>query len=147
MTKTARNYFSKQEKEDITLAIKNAELDTSGEIRVHIENTCKGDAKDQAAYLFEKLSMHKTQLRNGVLFYLAVKNRKFAILGDAGINQKVPENFWDNIRDTMFGRFKENKFADGLAEGITMAGKQLKEHFPYQTDDVNELPDEISFGE
>ena len=147
MTKTARNYFTKEEKEDITLAIKNAELDTSGEIRVHIENTCKGDAKDQAAYLFEKLSMHKTELRNGVWFYLAVKNRKFAILGDVGINQKVPENFWDNIRDTMLGRFRENKFTDGLVEGITMAGKQLKEHFPYQTDDVNELSDEISFGE
>ena len=63
-----------------------------------------------------------------------------------GINQKVPENFWDDIRDTMLDHFRENKFADGLVEGITMAGKQLKEHFPYQTDDVNELPDEISFG-
>jgi len=147
MTKTARNYFTKEEKEDITFAIKNAELDTSGEIRVHIENTCKGDARDQAAYLFNKLEMHKTELRNGVLFYLAVKNRKFAILGDMGINHKVPENFWDNIRDTMLDHFRENKFADGLVEGITMAGKQLKEHFPYQSDDVNELPDEISFGE
>ena len=147
MTKSARNYFTKEEKDDITLAIKNAELDTSGEIRVHIENTCKGDAKDQAAYLFEKLNMHKTELRNGVLFYLAAKNRKFAILGDVGINQKVPENFWDKIRDIMLGHFRENKFTDGLTEGITMAGKQLKEHFPYQTDDVSELPDEISFGE
>ena len=147
MTKTARNYFTIEEKEDITIAIKNAELDTSGEIRVHIENTCKGDAKDRAAYLFEKLSMHKTELRNGGLFYLAVKNRKFAILGDAGINQKVPEIFWDNIRDIMLGHFREDKFTDGLVEGITMAGKQLKEHFPYQTDDVNELSDEISFGE
>ena len=146
MTKIARNYFTKEEKEDITFAIKNAELDTSVEIRVHIENTCKGDAKDQAAYLFNKLEMHKTELRNGVLFFLAVKNRKFAILGDMGINQKVPENFWDDIRDTMLDHFRENKFADGLVEGITMAGKQLKEHFPYQTDDVNELPDEISFG-
>ena len=146
MTKTARNYFTKVEKEDITFAIKNAELDTSGEIRVHIENTCKGEAKDQAAYLFNKLEMHKTELRNGVLFYLAVKNRKFSILGDMGINQKVPENFWDDIRDTMLNHFRENKFADGLVEGITMAGQQLKEHFPYQSDDVNELPDEISFG-
>jgi len=146
MAKTARNYFTKEDKEDIIYAIKNAELDTSGEIRVHIENTCKGDAKDQAAYLFNKLEMHKTELRNGVLFYLAVKNRKFSILGDMGINQKVPENFWDDIRDTMLESFRENKFADGLVEGITMAGIQLKEHFPYQTDDVNELPDEISFG-
>jgi len=146
MTKSARNYFSKEEKEDITLAIKNAELDTSGEIRVHIENTCKGDAKDRAAYIFEKLNMHKTELRNGVLFYLAVMNRKFAILGDAGINQRVPKNFWDNIRDTLLNKFRENEFTDGLVEGITMAGKQLKKHFPYQTDDVNELSDDISFG-
>ena len=64
-----------------------------------------------------------------------------------GINQKVPENFWDNIRDIMLDHFRENKFADGLVDGITMAGQQLKEHFPYQSDDVNELPDEISFGE
>ncbi len=146
MTTTARNYFSKEEKEDITIAIKNAELDTSGEIRIHIENTCPGDTNDRAAYLFEKLNMHKTKLRNGVLFYLAVKNRKFSILGDVGINQKVSEKFWDDIRDTMLDHFRENKFTNGLVEGITMAGKQLKKHFPYQTDDINELSDEISFG-
>ena len=144
--KSAQAFFTKDEKEDITLAIKNAELDTSGEIRVHIENVCKGDAKDRAAYLFEKLEMHKTDLRNGVLFYLAVKNRKFAILGDAGINKVVPEDFWDKVRNIMLEHFREDKFAEGLEEGITMAGIQLKEHFPYQKDDVNELPDDISFG-
>ncbi len=143
---SVKNFFSTQEKEDITIAIKNAELDTSGEIRVHVENTCKGDVKDQAAYLFDKLEMQKTEQRNGVLFYLAIKNRKFAILGDVGINKVVPEDFWDDIRDHMLNHFRENDFADGLVEGITMAGQQLKEHFPYQTDDVNELPDEISFG-
>lgn len=147
MTKSARNYFSKQQKEDISIAIKSAELDTSGEIRVHIENKCPGDAKDRAANIFGKLKMHETELRNGVLFYLAVKNRKFAILGDAGINQVVPENFWDEIRDIMLNHFREGKFTDGLIEGITMAGAQLKKHFPYQTGDVNELSDEISFGE
>jgi len=146
MTKSVRNFFTKSEKEDIILAIKNAELDTSGEIRVHVELTCKGDVKDRAAYLFEKLEMHKTEQRNGVLFYLAVKNRKFAIMGDVGINEVVPDNFWDDIRDHMLNHFRENNFVDGLVEGITMAGQQLKKHFPYQTDDVNELPDEISFG-
>lgn len=143
---TARNFFSEQEKEDITIAIKNAELDTSGEIRVHVENKCKGDVKDEAAYFFKELEMHKTEQRNGVLFYLAVKNRKFAILGDVGINKVVSENFWDDIRDHMLNHFRENNFAEGLVEGIIKAGQQLKEHFPYQTDDVNELPDEISFG-
>jgi uncharacterized membrane protein len=145
--KSAQSFFTKEEKEDITLAIKNAELDTSGEIRVHIENSCKGDAKDRAAYLFEKLQMHKTDLRNGVLFYLAVKNRKFAILGDMGINKAVPENFWDSTRDVMLEHFREDNFAEGLEEGIAMAGAQLKQHFPYKKDDVNELPDEISFGD
>ncbi|MEZ5082715.1 MAG: TPM domain-containing protein [Bacteroidales bacterium] len=142
----ARNFFTTDEKEDITLAIKNAELDTSGEIRVHIEDKCKGDVKDRAAYIFEKLAMHKTEQRNGVLFYLAVKNRRFAILGDVGINNVVPENFWDKIRDDLLDSFREERFAEGLVSGITEAGKQLKKHFPYQTDDVNELSDEISFG-
>ena len=135
----ARNFFTANEKEDITLAIKNAELDTSGEIRVHVEDKCKGDVKDRAAYIFGKLEMHKTEQRNGVLFYLAVKNRRFAILGDIGINKVVPENFWDNIRDDMLNYFREDQFAEGLVNGITEAGKQLKEHFPFQTDDVNEL--------
>lgn len=143
---SARNFFTAQEKEDIIIAIKNAELDTSGEIRVHLENSSKGDVKDQAAYLFEKLDMQKTDQRNGVLFYVALKNRKFAILGDVGINQVVPDDFWDEIRDHMLNHFRENNFVDGLVEGISMAGQQLKEHFPYQKDDVNELSDEISFG-
>jgi uncharacterized membrane protein len=143
---SVKNFFTTQEKEDIKIAIKNAELDTSGEIRVHIEDSCKGDAKDKAAYIFDKLDMQKTEQRNGVLFYLAIKNRKFAILGDAGINSMVPENFWDDIRDVMLDHFRENHFVDGLIEGITLAGQQLKEHFPYQKDDVNELSDEISFG-
>ncbi|MBC8490481.1 MAG: TPM domain-containing protein [Bacteroidetes bacterium] len=147
MTKSARNFFTTEQKQDIVQAIKNAELNTSGEIRVHIENTCKGDVMDRAAYLFEKLEMQKTELRNGVLFYLAIKNKKFAILGDAGINQVVTDNFWDDNRNKMLDHFMENRFVQGLVDGITMAGKQLKKHFPYQTDDVNELPDEISFGE
>jgi len=146
MSKSARNFFTEKEKENIKLSIKNAELDTSGEIRVHVENKCKGEVLDRATFVFDKLKMNKTELRNGVLFYLAIKNRKFAILGDVGINEKVPDDFWDNIKDTMLTFFREDKFAEGLAEGIAMAGKQLKERFPYQADDVNELPDDISFG-
>jgi len=142
----AADFFKKEEKEQIALAIKEAEKNTSGEIRVHIELKCKGDVLDRASYIFEKLKMHETQLRNGVLFYLAVKDRKFAILGDTGINKDTPENFWDVIKEKILDRFKENKFAEGLAEGIRMAGEALKEHFPYQADDVNELSDEISFG-
>ena len=141
-----QKFFTKEERDDIVLAIKSAELDTSGEIRVHVEGKCPGDSRDQAAYIFEKLGMHKTDQRNGVLFYLALKNRKFAILGDMGINKVVPDNFWDEIRDTMLNKFRENNFSEGLVDGITLAGKQLKQHFPYQKNDVNELPDDISFG-
>ena len=89
--------------------------------------------------------MNKTAGRNGVLFYLAVRDRKFAIIGDAGINAKVPEGFWNRISLLLQKNFKEGKFTEGLSEGIILAGKQLKSHFPHMKDDVNELSDEISF--
>ncbi len=146
MGTSAKKFFTTEEKESIENAIREAELNTSGEIRVHIENKFKGDVLDRAAYIFNKLGMKKTELRNGVLFYLAIKNRQFAIIGDAGINAVVPENFWENIKELLADHFKEGKFAEGLSKGIIEAGKILKKHFPYQTDDVNELSDEISFG-
>jgi uncharacterized membrane protein len=146
-TMSLKAFFTSQQNEDIILAIKNAELDTSGEIRVHIEEKCPGDVLDRASVIFKKLEIHKTELRNGVLFYLAIKNRKFAVIGDAGINKVVPENFWDEVRDILLNHFRDNKFTDGLVEGITLAGHQLKKHFPYKQDDINELSDEISYGE
>ena len=142
----AVNFFSREEKELIKSAVKEAELNTSGEIRVHLDNHCREDVMDRAAWWFGRLDMHKTQQRNGVLFYLAVKDRKFAILGDAGINAVTPEDFWDSIKEHMAEQFAQGKFSEGLKEGILMAGKALKEHFPHQDDDVNELSDEISFG-
>ena len=145
--KSAADFFSKEDQIAITQAIAEAELNTSGEIRVHLENKCSGDVMDRAAFLFSKLEMHKTQLRNGVLFYLAIRDQKFAILGDAGINVKVSDSFWSQTKEEMLHHFKQADFAKGLAEGIKMAGQQLKTHFPYQTDDVNELSDDISFGD
>jgi uncharacterized membrane protein len=142
----AINFFSKEEKEVIKSAVKEAELNTSGEIRVHIDNHCKEDVMDRASWWFGKLEMQKTEQRNGVLFYLAVKDHKFAILGDAGINAVTPEDFWDQIKEKMLASFKGEAFANGLKEGILMAGEALKSQFPYQDDDVNELSDEISFG-
>lgn len=144
---TARNFFSAEEKKAIRKAVEEAEKNTSGEIRVHIENNCKGEVLDRAAYLFKQLGMEKTELRNGVLFYLALKNRQFAILGDRGINAGVPEHFWDEIAQLMTENFKEGKFKDGLEQGILKAGEQLKKHFPHKKDDINELSDEISFGD
>ena len=143
---SVHKYLTEKDKLEITNAIRVAETNTSGEIRVHLEKHCDGEVLDRAAYLFEKLEMHKTELRNGVLFYVAVEDKKFAILGDAGINQKVPEDFWESTKDVVIEKLKEGKIAKGLASGIIKAGEQLKAHFPYQDDDVNELSDEISFG-
>ncbi len=141
-----RKFFTPEERKQIEDAIRTAELNSSGEIRVHLESACKENVLDRTAYLFEKLGMHKTQQRNGVLFYLAIADRKFAVIGDVGINSKVPENFWDAIKDTLTSHFKEGNFVDGFTKSIILCGEQLKAHFPYQDDDINELPDEISFG-
>ena len=125
--------FTQQQKDAMVAAIKQAEKDTSGEIRVHIENRSKIDVLDRAAE------------RNGVLIYVALLDHKSAILGDAGINAKVPADFWDSIMKNMVAKFKEGKITEGICEAVITAGEQLKVYFPYQTDDVNELPDEISF--
>lgn len=142
----AQDYLTSDQKKIIENAIREAELNTSGEIRVHIEENCRVDVLDRAADVFAMLKMHKTELRNGVLFYLALKNRKFAVIGDAGLNAVVPDNFWEEVKNLMIEHFAKNNLTSGLAKGIELAGQKLKEHFPYQKDDVNELPDEISFG-
>jgi uncharacterized membrane protein len=143
----ASQFFNESQKKLITDAVKEAELNTSGEIRVHIESDCKEDVLDRAAFIFEKLEIHKTEQRNGVLFYLSISDRKFAILGDAGINATSPENFWEEIKEIVINHFKNDDFEIGLSTGIKMAGEALKSHFPYQKNDVNELSDDISFGD
>jgi len=142
----AAEKFKITDKVRIVDAIKQAELNTSGEIRIHIEDKCKGNVLDRAADVFAMLKMQKTEQRNGVLFYLALEDKQFAILGDAGINAVVPENFWESIKEAMLAHFKNGEFTDGLVTGVEMAGEKLKQHFPYQSDDVNELPNDISFG-
>ncbi len=141
----ASTFFTSDQQEAIVKAIGEAEHATSGEIRVHIETSCKVDVLDEAAWLFKKVGMQKTADRNGVLIYLALKERNFAIIGDSGINAVVPPGFWDSVRDHMQQRFSEGLFAEGLVEGVLMAGEKLKEHFPRSENDVNELPDAISF--
>jgi uncharacterized membrane protein len=142
----ASRFFTEAEKIQIQEAIRKAEEKTSGEIRVHIETRCKAaDVKDCAAKTFALLGMHKTQLRNGVLIYLSIDDRRFAILGDSGINAVVPPNFWEDVKDLMSGYFKQQQFAEGLKEGIARIGEKLKEYFPIMPDDVNELSNEISF--
>jgi len=141
----ASSFFSKEQQAQILASVREAEMETSGEIRVHIETYLTGDVLDRAAWVFKKLGMHKTADRNGVLFYLAVNDKKFAIIGDAGINAKVHAGFWNDISELLKKNFKDGKFTEGLSEGILLAGKHLMIHFPYRKDNVNELPDEISF--
>lgn len=139
--------FNKIEEQLILNAIKAAENNTSGEIRLHIEPRCKtDDTYERAIDLFEELGMTETKDRNGVLIYMAIDDKKFAIIGDEGINDVVPENFWNNTKDLMIEQFKQGKIAQGLVAGIQDAGEQLKAFFPYQKDDTNELPDDISYG-
>ncbi|EOZ96127.1 hypothetical protein A33Q_2720 [Indibacter alkaliphilus LW1] len=139
--------FSESDRGVIIAAIKAAERKTSGEIQVHIENHCSEDVMDRAAEVFETLKMHKTEERNAVLFYLAVEDHKFAVLGDIGINAVVPSDFWEKIKETMLFHFKKGEFTSGLSNAIEMSGKALQEHFPFENKgDINELPDEISFG-
>jgi uncharacterized membrane protein len=140
-------FFSKEQKKQIVIAIKEAEKETSGEIRVHIESSCKKDTLERTVHLFEKLKMHETQLHNGTLIYLAVKDHKFAIFGDEGINEIVPDNFWTDVRTVMQKEFESGNFVTGMTTGIGMVGQKLKEYFPYKDDDINELSDDISIGE
>jgi uncharacterized membrane protein len=141
----ASSFFTKEQQAQILAAVKEAETETSGEIRVHIETYCKEDVLDRTAWVFKKLAMHDTAERNGVLFYLAVSDRKFAVIGDAGINAKVPPGFWDRVKELLQAKFREGSFTEGLSEGIILAGVHLKKHFPFSKQDVNELPDAISF--
>ncbi|MBX7182754.1 MAG: TPM domain-containing protein [Bacteroidia bacterium] len=131
----------------IEKAITQAEMKTSGEIRVYVEEKCQGETLDRAAEVFEKLEMHKTALRNGVLFYLATKDKKFAILGDGGINTKVGKDFWNEIKSTMLEFLKNGDLNSSLETGINMAGDALSNYFPYDAlTDKNELSNEIVKG-
>ena len=128
-------------------AVRLAEKGTSGEIRIHIDGRCNGNPVKRAEDVFGKLGMHRTELRNGVLIYLACNSKVFAIVGDKGINDIVPEGFWTDITEMMGNEFRNGRFAEGLEKAAVMVGEKLKEYFPYQTDDVNEQPDDISFGD
>jgi uncharacterized membrane protein len=142
-----KEFFTKEDEAMILSAIGKAESTTSGEIRVRVEKIAGDDPMGMARKAFDELGMRKTELRNGVLFVLAIDDRKFVILGDDAINEKVPDDFWDSVRNVVIENFKNNQFAKGLAEGIEMAGKQLATFFPCQKDDVNELSDAISFAD
>ena len=143
----ARRFLRKKEEKEVVAAIMEAEKATSGEIRVHIEDICDVDPRIRAQHTFGKLGMHNTAARTGVLVYVACESRKFAVIGDEGINNVVPKDFWKDVVAVMGECFSRGEFATGLTKGIVMIGEKLKAFFPYQTDDVNELSDDISYGD
>lgn len=138
--------FTAEQQEKIVQAISMAENHTSGEIRLAVEPSCKEDVLERAAWYFRRLGMDRTALHNGVLIYMAVEDHQFAIIGDYGIDRKVPDNFWEETRDLMLQAFRKGDLVQGLTDGITHAGKQLQQFFPRMEDDVNELPNNVVFG-
>ena len=139
-------FLSAEDEKAVVEAIQQAERNTSGEIRVHIENTSEKPPLERAQEVFQFLNMHQTTARNGVLFYVAVKDKAFAIVGDEGIDNVVEPGFWDTTKELVITHFKQQRFSQGLIEGILLAGQRLKTYFPYTDSDRNELPDTISKG-
>ncbi|QCX40518.1 TPM domain-containing protein [Aureibaculum algae] len=140
------DFLTKAEEQEIIEAIRLAEQNTSGEIRVHLEKSTDKEPLERAREVFRFLKMNETEQQNGVLFYVAVDDRKFSILGDKGIDIAVPDNFWDSVKNNVITAFKRGSYTEGLKEGILETGAKLKQYFPYQKDDKNELPDSISLS-
>ncbi|MEY2703849.1 MAG: hypothetical protein RLY43_2488 [Bacteroidota bacterium] len=142
---SSTKFLSENDEQEIVAAITLAEKQTSGEIRVHIEEASSKLPYERAKEIFEMLGMHQTELKNGVLFYVCIRNKKFALLGDKGIHEKVGTTFWDTTKNIVLENFKMGRFKEGLVAGITSAGEQLRSYFPYdEVNDSNELSNEIS---
>jgi uncharacterized membrane protein len=139
------SFLTEQEQDLVTSAISNAEKMTSGEIRIAVEKHCQGEAFERATAYFEKLGMDKTALQNGVLIYIAYADRKFAIIGDRGINRVVPADFWETTQIAMKAHFAAGNLLNGIIAGVQLAGEKLATHFPPRNGDINELPNDIIF--
>lgn len=146
MSSHVEEFLTEAEEQRIVVAIRDAELATSGEIRVHIEAKSPKDILERAKDVFYFLKMDNTKDKNGVLFYVAVDDKKFAIIGDEGIDKVVPKNFWESVTKTVTSEFAKGKRVEGLVLGILDAGQKLQQFFPYQKEDKNELSNEISKG-
>lgn len=140
------DFFTKEDEQAIIAAIREAERQTSGEIRVHLERSYEGSITGATHRTFHALGMDRTKQRNGVLIFIVPPKHEFAIYGDRGIHEKVPPHFWEDVRDVMQQNFRQGQFAEGVCQGIRLAGEKLREHFPWTDGDKNELPDEISYG-
>jgi uncharacterized membrane protein len=140
------DFLSTEEEQEIVQAIIQAERNTSGEIRVHIERTTELSHYNRALEVFRMLKMFNTKEQNAVLIYIAVDDHKFVIYGDKGINAVVPDNFWNTTKNTIQECFTSGKFKEGIIQGVLKAGEELKSHFPWTSDDKDELPNEVSKG-
>jgi len=140
------HFFSNKEEQQIILAIRHAERKTSGEIRVHVQHFLDTeDVLKEAINTFYRLKMDKTKDRNGVIFFLVPEKKQFAVYGDEGIHQKVSDAFWQDVKDLLKKEFSQGCFVEGLVKSIELTGEKLKAYFPYESNDKNELPDEISY--
>ncbi len=139
-----KEFLAALDQKRVVDAIGSAELMTSGEIRVHIQPKAGGDLRNVAERTFERLGMTKTELRNGVLLFIACEEQRFVILGDKGLDEKVPAGFWDDIAAKLTIRFRSGEFTDGIVEAIESAGTQLRSYFPRAANDINELPNDIN---
>jgi len=146
MQNIVESFLTTIEEQEVVAAIREAEKNTSGEIRVHIESTSNRNVDARAIEVFSMLKMYNTKLQNGVLIYVSVKEKAFAIYGDKGINAIVSSTFWDDTIQLMSSHFKNNNFKQGLVDGILKAGQELQAHFPWDETDVDELPNTISKG-
>ena len=146
MGNTVESFLTTIEEQEIVAAIREAELNTSGEIRVHIESHCNNKVNERALEVFKILHMDNTSERNGLLIYIAVCDKTFGLYGDQGIDDVVANNFWDTTKTVIESHFKKGHFKQGIVDGVLLAGEQLKKHFPYDTNDSNELPNTISKG-
>ncbi|MDY0780902.1 TPM domain-containing protein [Tenacibaculum sp. IB213877] len=138
------DFLTAQEEEEIVLAIRQAERNTSGEIRVHLERTSHISHYNRAIEVFRLLKMFNTKQRNAVLIYVAVDDHKFVIYGDKGIDAVVPKDFWESTKNIIQKHFQKRNFKEGLIEGVLKAGEELKAHFPWNASDINELPNKVS---
>jgi uncharacterized membrane protein len=139
-------FLSEADLESLASAVRQAEAKTSAEIRVHLDHTSNEDALPRAIRIFERLGMHRTALRNGVLIYISVQDHKLAVIGDAGIHERVGEAYWRGLVDAVRERMRQQRSREGLIHAITELGSTLGRHFPRRPDDRNELSDDVSLG-
>jgi len=144
--KWVRAFLSEEDLAAIARAVRQAEARTSAEVRVHLDHTCEEDALQRAVKIFERLGMHRTAERHGVLIYVSVTDRKLAVIGDAGIHERVGEAYWRELVDAVRDRLRQQRSREGLIHAVEQIGETLSRHFPRRPDDVNELSDDVSVG-